>query len=202
MSLKIKEKPCKGTGKAKGYGCGKMVLARTYGLGMSCCYGNWLYTSEEGQKKLNAVTNKVTEPRRSLEKAIETDKKTKGIATALKTTKTVVHKMVRLRDKGKPCISCGCQWNDGFEAGHCYPTKFRSIRFWFYNINGQCFKCNNFEDGNQDNYLLNLPERIGQERFDELQRLAKEDRKFNKHWTKDELSEIRKEAKKKIKNLK
>ncbi len=203
MSIDKKLKPCKGIGKAISFkGCGNMVLSRTYGLGHICqCYRKWLLNTTEGMAKVARSTLKATESSRSLAKAMKTHKQTNGIATALKTTKSQVHLMVRIRDKLKPCISCGCQWNDGFEAGHFHPTKVRSIRFNFNNINGQCFGCNNLKDGNEAQYALHLPERIGQDNFDTLQELALKDKQFNKKWTKDELSDIRKEARKIIKQL-
>ena len=102
--------------------------------------------------------------------------------------------MVRERDKGKPCISFGCQWNNEFQAGHCFPTRYRSIRFEFHNINGQCVGCNIGKDGNETAYLIQLPLRIGKAAFERLKKLAAKDGSFNKHWTKFELSEIRKEA--------
>lgn len=201
--MKTKDKRCNGIGKAKGFsGCGELTAYRKSGLCLSDCYPKWLFNTPEGKETMNKAIIKVKAPRISLEKAIKEDKETKGIQAALHVTKKVVHNMVRLRDKGKPCISCNAQWNDSFEAGHCYPTKYRSIRFWFYNINGQCFGCNNLKSGNETEYLLRLPSRIGQENFNELQRLAALDNKFNKHWTRDELAEIRKEARKIIKKLK
>ena len=180
----IKEKKCKGTGVAIGYGCGTMRQYRTYGLGRACCYVTWLLNSKAGKEKVEKMTLKVSEPRKSLEKAEKKHKETNGIASALTTTKQVVHEMVRLRDKNNPCISCGCQWNNEFQAGHCYPTRYRSIRFNFFNINGQCVGCNIGKDGNETQYLLKLPLRIGKDIFKNLQRLAREDAKFNKHWTK------------------
>lgn len=200
--IKPKEKPCKGTGKGKGYGCKYLQLKRTYGLGHNCgCYRDWLLNSEEGKKKLERSTIKATETRRSLEKAEKERKEAEGIASALTLTKQVVHEMVRLRDKGKHCISCGCQWNSEFQAGHCYPTRYRSIRFHFYNINGQCVGCNIGKGGNEPQYLIELPKRIGQGNFNELKRLAGLDGQFNKHWTKEELKQIRIEANKIIKEL-
>jgi hypothetical protein len=198
-AIKIKEKPCKGAGKALGHGCGEMRLSRTYGLGHLCCYRPWLFNTKEGKAKMTKAIMKATAASDSLKKAEKVKEETDGIATSLETTKKVVHEMVRLRDKFKPCISCGCQWNRGFEAGHFHATKVRSIRFNFHNINGQCFQCNNFKRGNEAQYALMLPERIGQENFNNLQELAALDKKFNKKWTKDELSEIRKKARE-IKN--
>ena len=197
------DKKCKGTGKAIGYGCGEIVSVqlygkanRVYGLGKSCgCYTEWLLNSEEGKKKIYNATLKVTASRRSLEKAIKENDSSKGIQIAIKNTKDLVHEAVRLRDKGKPCISCGCQWRTNFEAGHCFPTRFNSIRFNWFNINGQCFRCNNFLRGNQEEYILNLPERIGKDNFKELIRLADLDPKTTKKWTREELKTIREEAK-------
>jgi len=199
--IEPKKKPCKGNFNAKGYGCGKMVLHRTYGLGMSCCYRTWLLNSEQGKAKLKKAQDKASAPRKSLEEATRKTKEIKGIASMLTMTKLIVHKMIRLRDEGKPCISCGCQWTKEFQAGHCYPTRYRSIRFHFHNINGQCQKCNLFLDGNETQYLIQLPLRIGQEDFDELKIMAKNDSKFNKKWTRDELKTIQENAKFIIKNL-
>jgi hypothetical protein len=52
--IKVKEHKCLGTGLAKGYGCGKLVKYRKYGLGLSeCkCYSNWLYNSPAGKSLL------------------------------------------------------------------------------------------------------------------------------------------------------
>lgn len=55
----IKRKNCKGTGKAKGYGCGSMQLYRKYGLGRECgCYGEWLFSSEEGRKTIYKIRSR------------------------------------------------------------------------------------------------------------------------------------------------
>lgn len=50
--MDITKKPCKGTGLAKGYGCGKLNYKRTYGLGEECrCYQNWLFNAPEAEGK-------------------------------------------------------------------------------------------------------------------------------------------------------
>jgi len=198
--MKPKEKKCKGLGIAIGQGCGEPSLFRKYGLCRECLK-NFYINTPEGQEKLLKSILKVSAPRKSLEKAIKVSKDTKGIQAALTLTKGVVHEMVRLRDKGLPCVSCKCQWNKEFQAGHCYPTRYRSIRFNFNNINGQCVGCNIGKDGNETQYLIQLPIRIGEKEFNSLKKLAELDAKFNKHWTKHELSEIRKEARLIIKQL-
>lgn len=196
----IKQKSCKGQGKAFGYGCGKLtnVENRIYGLGKMCgCYSDWLLNSDIGKSILQKSISNVQKPRIELEKAYKENKEKKGIAGALLVTKTLVHAYVRKRDQNKPCISCGCQWNDKFQAGHYYPGgSFETLKFNLDNINGQCEQCNLFKEGNFENYTLNLPKRIGKIRFDNLVKLAEIDKQFSKVWNLENLKEIRDKIKK------
>jgi hypothetical protein len=196
----IKQKSCKGQGKAFGYGCGKLtnVENRIYGLGKMCgCYSDWLLNSDIGKSIMFKSLNKVQKPRLEFEKAHKEHNEKKGIAGALLVTKTLVHAYVRKRDEGKPCISCGCQWNDKFQAGHYYPGgSFETLKFNLDNINGQCEQCNLFKSGNFENYTLNLPKRIGIDRFDNLVKLAEIDKQFSKVWNLQNLKEIRDNIKK------
>jgi hypothetical protein len=200
VSIKIKHKNCRGTSKAIGLGCGEIVLFRKWGLCRGCL-SNFYMNTPKGKEELLKASLKVSAPRKSLEKAIEFDKETKGISSALIATRMIVHQMVRLRDKYKPCISCDCNWNKEFQAGHFYPTKVSTTRFNFHNINGQCFECNNLKDGNEYQYSLRLPERIGLENYKKIQELAEMDKKGNTHWLKSNLNNIRKEARLIIKQI-
>ena len=195
----IKEKKCFGNSKAISFqGCGKLVNVafRKYGL-CSSCYAEFLTETEVGKLILSKALNKAQKPRIELEKAHKENKEKKGIAGALLVTKTLVHAYVRKRDQNKPCISCGCQWNDKFQAGHYYPGgSFETLKFNLDNINGQCIQCNLFNEGNFENYTLKLPERIGKERFDNLVRLASIDKQFSKVWNLENLKEIRDNIKK------
>ena len=111
---------------------------------------------------------------------------------SLKNTKTQVHTYIRNRDKGKPCISCGAQWNDTFQCGHHYKSEtFETLRFNLDNLHGQCRRCNLHLEGAFDNYALNLPKRIGKERYDYLVSLAEVDKQFEKVWNVDNLKEVR-----------
>jgi hypothetical protein len=71
------------------------------------------------------------------------------------------------------------------------------VRFDEDNVHLQCERCNSFLSGNLIEYRANLISKIGQERFDQLEARARVTRKF----TKDELKEIIKTYKNKIKNL-
>ena len=64
MGFIKREKPCKGTGDAKGFGCNKPQLNRVYGLGVQCkCYSKWLLENDKGKKK-KAPIKKVSDKRK------------------------------------------------------------------------------------------------------------------------------------------
>jgi len=201
--IEPKEKPCKGTGLAKGYGCGKMTKHRVYGLGKMCCYSGWLLNSENGRIKLDRARLKVTKPRRDFENFKQERKERSDLPNLIKSVKKVCHEYIRLRDKGKPCISCGTPWHQEFQAGHFYKAElFSTIKFHELNIHGQCVQCNIRKDGNESQYRVNLPLRIGEDNFKALDDLASLDKKVDFKWNRDTLIEIRNYYRNKIKELK
>jgi len=203
MSLPPKDKPCKGTGLAKGYGCSKPTKYRVYGLGKMCgCYSDWLLNSENGKIKLDKAMFHSSQTRRDFEKAEKEHKESKGLPALLVNVRTVCHTYIKLRDKGKPCISCGTPWNKYFQAGHYFKAEtFSTIEYNELNISGQCQLCNLRKNGNFGDYSLRLPKRIGQEKFDEITQLAEIDKKINHKWDREKLKEIRKYYQTKIKEL-
>ena len=127
-----------------------------------------------------------------LDKAKKERKEVSDMKKSMKNTEVQVHKFVRERDKGKPCISCGKPHDDSFQAGHLFSRKqFNSLRYDLDNIHAQCQHCNLRLEGNVAEYTLRLPERIGQKRFDRLVKLAQLEKKVIKQWTLWELKEIR-----------
>lgn len=204
----IKQKKCKGIGKAKGHkGCGKMVEANTrrYGLCFSC-YPDFLLTTDAGKIIVAKATLKAVSPRKKseeeLEKAFAQKKSRSVLSNEIEKTQRIVNKYVRLRDEGKPCISQKISWKKDFEAGHLFSKKTHSaIRFDYDNIHGQSVYANRHLYGDFDNYLANLPNRIGKERTEALQKRADDCKKFVKKWTIEELKQIQEDTKKMIKEL-
>jgi hypothetical protein len=146
-------------------------------------FNEWV--KEEKEKK-KAKANK------DFETAEIKDKEEKKLKASLINTKTQVHAYVRNRDKGKPCISCGTNWNQDFQCGHHYKSEtFLTLRFNLDNLHGQCRRCNLHLEGAFDNYALNLPNRIGIERYNKLVELASIDKQFEKVWNVDNLKEVR-----------
>jgi hypothetical protein len=129
-------------------------------------------------------------------------KEEKSLKASLINTKMQVHEYVRLRDRGKSCISCGVAWTPYFQCGHHYKSEtFTTLRFNLDNLHGQCQRCNLFLEGAFDNYALNLPFRIGIKRYNDLQSLASIDKQFSKVWNLENLKEIRENVKKLRKSL-
>lgn len=78
-----------------------------------------------------------------------------------------VHKYIRARDKGKPCISCGVYEQERFTGGHFDAGHYRStgaaphMRFNLLNIFGQCKRCNRNLSGNTVEMRKGVIQRIG-----------------------------------------
>lgn len=112
----------------------------------------------------------------------------------IKLTQVAFNKMIRSRDSGKCCISCGQRQNDTglitgsrTDAGH-----YRSIgaspelRFCEDNCHAQCSRCNNQLSGNVVNYRAGLKKRIGETALEWL-----EGPHEAKKYTVDELIDMR-----------
>jgi hypothetical protein len=204
MGIKVKEKKCKGTGKAVDFGCGEMQLKRIYGLGVSCkCYQNWLLNSDAGRERIKKETLKVSQPRIAMEKAIEENKHRVKLSYLLTNTKNICHEYIRLRDKNKPCVSCGIPYKEDFQAGHFYKAElFSNLKFDEKNISGQCKQCNLRKEGNESGYRVGIIQRYGDEYLKYLDDKAKYYKQNHFEWDKLELVEVREYYKAKLKELK
>ena len=116
----------------------------------------------------------------------------------LEIAQKTVNTFIRMRD-GKHCISCGKIGGDKvYQAGHFKSQGGNSaLRFDENNIHVQCYRCNVELSSNQSGYRPALIEKIG---LDEVIRL--ETTKNTKLWTVDELQEIIKTYKEKLKEFK
>jgi len=177
-------KKCKGTGKAKDYGCGSLVDDRQYGLCFSC-FKSWLFTTAAGELEIK---------RRSIKASKENWNKRKlKIKNDLETVQSLVKKvqaefntMIRNRDSGKECISCNNILKGKFDAGHYFNANNHwAVRFDSRNVHGQCVACNQHKHGNLIEYRKKLLERIGEDGLEALESKAHETVKF----TREELRE-------------
>ena len=130
----------------------------------------------------------------------------KKIREKLKTTsdwkndlQKTFNEFIRIRDKHKPCISCGRKLPEKFDAGHFHSVgSSPSLRFNESNVHGQCVHCNRDKHGNLHEYRVGLIQRVGNDVVDELDAKRHESRK----WTQPEIVEMIQQYKMKIKLLK
>jgi hypothetical protein len=115
----------------------------------------------------------------------------------LKEAQTIFNKYIRLRDMGLVCISCQ-QPPKKKNAGHYFSSGGHSnVRFDEDNVHLQCEACNTFLSGNLLNYQIGIQKKIGAQKLLELQERAH----LTKKWTIDELKEIIKTYKTKVRSL-
>lgn len=116
----------------------------------------------------------------------------------MKAAQVVFNKFIRIRDKDKPCISCGSKLENKFDAGHYFSSGgHKAVTFDEDNVHGQCVACNQWKHGNLIQYQIGIEQRIGGERLMQLHEKAHQSVKY----TRDELRNLIATYKQKIKNL-
>ena len=121
----------------------------------------------------------------------------KDRSKANRAAQTAFNAYVRLRDCDLPCISCQRHHSGQYHAGH-YKTKgaHPELAFNELNVHKQCAPCNNHLSGNIVNYRINLIDKIGLDKVEWLEQ-SHEPKKY----AVDELWQIEKEYKNKLKEL-
>jgi len=90
----------------------------------------------------------------------------------LRELQTIVNRYVRLRDKGRECVSCG-KPDDGSHQRHA--SHYRSVgacsslRFNTLNIHASCAQCNSHKSGNILEYRIRLIRMFGEAFVDRLE---------------------------------
>ena len=117
----------------------------------------------------------------------------------LREAQTVFNRYIRLRDAGKPCISCD-KPDDGTHQRHA--SHYRSVsaasqlRFDEANVSASCMQCNSHRSGNVVEYRIRLANKIGQ---DEVERLESSHEVVK--WDIDEIVVLKQRYREKIKEL-
>ena len=170
----IKEKECKGHGKAFGANaCGKMteVSKRKYGLCPSC-YWNWMQTSEAGkihyQKQFLPMAKKQTEKRAKEEKQRLTDELTNWRDKL----QSKVQEISRLIDVGLPCLALGYHAGQ-IHGGHIFSKgSNKTIALNLHNIHRQSAQSNHSH--NDDGLLREkLAKEYGKDYFEFISELRR-----------------------------
>jgi hypothetical protein len=104
---------------------------------------------------------------------------------------TIFNRYIRQRDSEDgyfTCISCGqVKATDLMDAGHYVPVKGSSaLRFDEYNVNGECKRCNGFDDFHLIGYRRGIINKYGEDILIYLEQNAR----LVKKWSRTELNEI------------
>lgn len=184
--MQPKERPCKGTGLARGNGCGIKGFHNSMNKGLCpSCWSNWLLNTDEGKSYLERVQLKAKgqikhtkrkEKTQSLRKLMTAD------AYRAKVLQPVVNEIVRLIDYEQPCIASGVTWGK-FSAGHFTSVgSNRLIALNLHNIHIQAYHSNGPQGGQPIEYLLGLKKVYSEEYAEFILSLRsyKRQMKFNK----------------------
>lgn len=203
-------KKCKGTGQAKGYGCGKPLDFETnkngiktymqkYGLCYkNRCYQEWLLNSEKGIEKTKKIViisaNKIKENRL---KDFRKRKRESKQDNAMGLADMYFSRYIRLlySDNGKcTCYTCGnVNHIKETDNGHYQKREHKGTRYNINNCRPQCKTCNGDvkHNGKQDVFRVQLVNEIGEEEVLEVERLAKTVFKVNSKYFRDIADEYR-----------
>ena len=138
------------------------------------------------RRRKEVIKAKAEAKRKERAKTAAMRHKLETIPELTKKAQAAFNRYIRLRDRGKPCISCGKPWEENFQACHYVPAgRSNKLRFDEDNVHGGCVRCNLYESGNLRGYRIGLIERIGVERVEQLET----DHEVRK-WAKEELREL------------
>jgi hypothetical protein len=124
--------------------------------------------------------------------------KLKPLAKVKAECQQAINALVREEEKDLPCISCGRFHQGQWHAGHYLSVGARpGLRFTRNNLAKQCQPCNVHLSGNLINYRIGLIKRIGLEAVEALEN----DHAPPRHYTREQLIEMTKDARKSLRKL-
>lgn len=143
MSIKLKQKPCKGTGKAKGHGCKTIVYAFRYGLCQKC-FQSWLLNTPEGQIVLDKSQIR-GKKKFDIDQRIERRKEKEALIPPYEKLQRKIQEIVRLIDKGQLCLARNIRGR--MQGGHIYAKGGNSqMRYNLHNIHRQSAHSNKYKN--------------------------------------------------------
>jgi len=127
--------------------------------------------------------------------------KKKTLGKLKKDLQKVFNEYIRLRDNGKPCISCG-EYNT-LQAGHYFAVSgYDGLRFDEDNVHGECARCNCWDESHLIRYGINLKNKIGTDDYNALMDRAAEYKRNGYRFSRMEIEEKIEYYKQKVKELK
>lgn len=203
--MKIRDRKCKA--KIDGIKCGQKFTPELP-------WQEWCSNDHQivmAMDKLDKVRNKQCQERKKQTKAIKwaankahqkRKRELRPLSWFHNKARVACNTYIRYRDRNDCCISCEkpLAFEDKYDAGH---WKTQGAHKWIaydeVNVNGQCTECNCYKDGNEAAQRPRLVAKWGIEEVERLEQSAKN--LGDKSYTRDELLEIEKHYKEKLKQL-
>ncbi|HDT0752771.1 TPA: recombination protein NinG [Enterobacter kobei] len=149
-----------------------------------CCpaHGAILAMEEREKEKVKAAAKRIKEQKEA-EKVGRQRRKAKRESLKSKSqwdkeAQSAFNRYIRIRDEGKPCVSCGNPLigksnyltGSAIDASHYRSRGAAShLKFNVFNVHSACTRCNRQLSGNAVEYRIRLIERIGLERVERLE---------------------------------
>lgn len=192
--IKVKQKKCKGSGKAKDFiGCGEIHYIKSFGL-CDKCFKEWMLTTESGELFLNKNILKAKNIIRKFKAKKDKEKSIEIMSVdeyRSKYVQPIFNEIARLIDYGQPCIATG-YYTGKMNGGHYIAVGTnRTLALNLHNIHIQSFSSNSWKGGDNVKYRNGLLRVYGQEyldRVDALQQIKPI------HLSKEDLIEIKNKA--------
>ncbi|EPN7096540.1 recombination protein NinG [Enterobacter hormaechei] len=165
--------------------CGEYFVPKFHDIRIRwCCpeHGAILAMEEREKEKVKAAAKRIKEQKEA-EKAGRKRRKVKRESLKSKSqwdkeAQSAFNRYIRVRDEGKPCVSCGNPLigksnyltGSAIDASHYRSRGAAShLKFNVFNVHSACTRCNRQLSGNAVEYRIRLIERIGLERVERLE---------------------------------
>lgn len=165
--------------------CGEYFVPKLHDIRIRwCCpeHGAILAMEERAKEKVKAAAKRIKEQKEA-EKAGRKRRKAKRESLKSKSqwdkeAQSAFNRYIRVRDEGKPCVSCGNPLigksnyltGSAIDASHYRSRGAAShLKFNVFNVHSACTRCNRQLSGNAVEYRIRLIERIGLERVERLE---------------------------------
>ncbi|RAY27685.1 recombination protein NinG [Enterobacter kobei] len=165
--------------------CGEYFVPKFHDIRIRwCCpeHGAILAMEEREKEMVKAAAKRIKEQKEA-EKAGRKRRKAKRESFKSKSqwdkeAQSAFNRYIRIRDEGKPCVSCGNPLigksnyltGSAIDASHYRSRGAAShLKFNVFNVHSACTRCNRQLSGNAVEYRIRLIERIGLERVERLE---------------------------------
>ncbi|WP_460299959.1 recombination protein NinG [Klebsiella pneumoniae] len=165
--------------------CGEYFAPKFHDIRIRwCCpeHGAILAMEEREKEKVKAAAKRIKE-QKEVEKAGRKRRKAKRESLKSKSqwdkeAQSAFNRYIRIRDEGKPCVSCGNPLigksnyltGSAIDASHYRSRGAAShLKFNVFNVHSSCTRCNRQLSGNAVEYRIRLIDRIGLGRVERLE---------------------------------